>query len=262
MLPLRGSAEVAREGALADGADFVTTVGMKSKFPLFLALCLCATFTAARAEKIVVVAGGGSAEKDAPATECKLHEPFGVEFTPDGEMVIVEMTSGNRVLKVDGKGVLHVIAGTGAKGYSGDGGPAAEATFNGIHNLAIVPSGDLLIADSFNHTLRKIDAKGMVMFSTLKKGMISTLAGNGQKGFAGDGGPAAQAQFSTLIQIALDSAGKQLYIADIGNRRVRRLDLATNVVTTVAGNGKAGVPVDGTRRERSIVGVRAQEPWA
>src|SRR5260221_7691105 len=124
---------------------------MKS-FAFLLALTLPAA-----AAHIELVAGGGAKEKDAPAAECVLHEPFGVEFTPAGEMVIVEMEHGNRVLKVDAKGVLHVIAGTGAKGYSGDGGPATAAAFNGIHNLVITPGGDLLIADSFNHTLRKID---------------------------------------------------------------------------------------------------------
>ena len=227
---------------------------MNSFSHLPLALCLFVSFTSLRAEKIVLVAGGGTAKKDAPAAECRLHEPFGVEFTPAGEMVIVEMEHGNRVLKVDAKGVLRVIAGTGAKGYSGDGGPAAAATFNGIHNLAITPGGDLLIADSFNHTLRKIDAK---------TGVIATLAGNGKKGFAGDGGPAAQAQFSTLIQIALDPAGKHLYCADIGNRRVRRIDLASGIISTVAGNGQGGVPTDGADAVSApLVDPRAVTPDA
>lgn len=208
---------------------------MKSIPSLLLAFSLLAC-APARAEKIVLVAGGGAAEKDAPAAGCRLQEPFGVAFTPAGELVIVEMEHGNRVLKMDAQGVLRVIAGTGAKGYSGDGGPATAATFNGIHNLQITPSGDLLLADSFNNALRKIDAK---------TGVITTLAGNGKKGFAGDGGPMAQAQFSTLIQIALDPAAKQLYCADIGNKRIRRIDLASGTITTVAGNGQAGVPADG-----------------
>ena len=226
---------------------------MKSLPSLVLAFSLFAAGSL-RAEKIVLVAGGGAAEKDAPATECRLKEPFGVEFTAGGEMIIVEMTSGQRVLKVDAKGVLRVIAGTGAKGYSGDGGPATAATVNGIHNLQITPEGDLLIADSFNHTLRKIDAK---------TGVITSVAGNGQKGFAGDGGPAAQAQFSTLIQIALDPAGRQLYCADIGNRRIRKIDLATGVISTVAGNGQGGVPADGADAVNApLVDPRAVTPDA
>src|SRR3954467_6715961 len=122
-----------------------------------LSLLFCCAAPFVYAEKIVLVAGGGAAVKDAPATECALKEPFGVEFTPGGEMVIVEMSKGERVLKVDKAGMLRVIGGTGKKGYSGDGGPATGATFNGIHNLAILPSGDLVLADAFNHTLRKIE---------------------------------------------------------------------------------------------------------
>ena len=216
-----------------------------------LALSLLAA-TALSAEKIVLVAGGGAMEGNAPATECKLHEPFGVAFTPAGEMVIVEMEHGNRVLSVDAHGVLRVIAGTGAKGYSGDGGPAAAAAFNGIHNLQITPPGDLLLADSFNHALRKIDAKS---------GTITTLAGNGKKGFAGDGGPAAAAQFSTLIQIALDASGKQLYCADIGNRRIRRIDIPSRTISTIAGNGQSGAPADGAvATEAPLADPRAVTP--
>lgn len=220
---------------------------------LFL-LLFCSAAGLLRAEKIELVAGGGTAEKDAPAKECALREPFGVEFNAAGEMIIVEMTKGERVLKVGKDGVLRVIAGTGKKGYSGDGGPATAAQVNGIHNLQIAPNGDLLIADSFNHTLRKLDPK---------TGVITTLAGNGKGGFAGDGGPAKDAQFSTLIQIALDPAGKNLFIADIGNKRVRKIDLASGTVTTVAGTGKGGVPADGaTATEAPLVDPRAVTPDA
>ncbi len=184
----------------------------------------------------MLIAGGGAAEKDAPALECRLREPFGVEFSPSGEMLIAEMTGGNRILKIDKSGVLRVIAGTGVKGFTGDGGAATEATFNGIHNFVVLANGDLLIADSFNHAIRKIDAR---------TGIVSKLSGNGVKGFRGDGGPALDAQFDTPIQIALDPARTHLLVADIGNKRVRRIDLASGVITTVAGNGKGGIPTDG-----------------
>jgi len=217
---------------------------------LLLSLLLCAL--PLHAEKIVLVAGGGTAVADAPATECKLNEPFGVEFNPAGELVIVEMECGNRVLKIDASGLLRVIAGTGGKGYSGDGGAALGAQFNGIHNLSITPGGDLLFSDSFNHALRKVDGK---------TGVVTTLSGNGKKGFAGDGGLATAAQYSTLIQIALDAAGKQLYLADIGNRRVRKIDLAAGTVATVAGNGQGGIPPDGAvATEAPLVDPRAVTP--
>jgi len=223
---------------------------LRCLFPLLF----CCAAGLLRAEKIIVVAGGGTAGKDAPAAECALREPFGVEFTSAGEMVIVEMTKGERVLKVDKAGVLRVIGGTGGKGYSGDGGPATAATVNGIHNLVITARGDLLLADSFNHSLRQIDAK---------TGVITTLAGNGQKGFKGDGGPAKDAQFSTLIQIALDPAGKNLFVADIGNKRIRKIDLASGIITTVAGNGQGGVPPDGADAVSApLVDPRAVTPDA
>ena len=208
---------------------------MKS-FPVLTLICWAALTPLRAAPKIVVIAGGGSAEKDAPALECKLREPFGAEFSPTGEMLIAEMTGGNRMLKVDAGGVLRVIAGTGAKGYSGDGGAATAATFNGIHNFAVLANGDLLIADSFNHAIRKID---------MNSGIVTTFAGDGRKGFRGDSAAASAAQFDTPIQIALDPARKSLLVADIGNKRARRIDLASGLITTIAGNGKGGIPPDG-----------------
>jgi DNA-binding beta-propeller fold protein YncE len=137
---------------------------------------------------------------------------------------------------VDGKGVLTVVAGTGEKGDAGDGGPAKKATFNGMHNLAVAPSGDIYLADTWNNRVRKIEAN---------TGVISAFAGTGEKGFGGDGGPAAKAQFGGVYCVALDPKGEQLYVADLDNRRIRAIDLKTNVVRTVAGNGKKGVPSDG-----------------
>jgi hypothetical protein len=227
---------------------------MRTQFLPLVFAAFCIQIAASRAEKIVLVAGGGASEKDAPAEQCALHEPFDVEFTPAGEMVIAEMEHGNRVLKVDAHGILRLVAGTGAKGYLGDGGPAISASFSGIHNMAVLPGGDLLLADSFSNALRRID---------VKTGVIQTMAGNGKKGFGGDGGPAIAAQFSTLIQISLDPAGVRLYVADIGNRRVRRIDFASGVITTVAGNGQAGVPADGAAAVNApLVDPRAVVPDA
>ena len=198
-------------------------------------LCL-ANAVLLRAEKIVLVAGGGEKDADAPAAECRLREPFGVEFAPSGEMVIVEMERGQRVLKVDAQGMLRVLGGTGAKGFAGDGGPVAAAQFNGMHNLAIAPGGDVYLSDTWNDRVRRIDAK---------TGTITTVAGTGRKGAGGDGGPAVEAEFSTIIQIALDPQARHLFVADIGNRRIRRIALASGLVETVAGNGRPGVPPDG-----------------
>ena len=207
-------------------------------------------FADAFAAKLEQVAGGGQAEKDAPALECRLKEPFGTEFLPSGEMLVVEMTSGNRVLKVDRSGILTVIAGTGSKGLSGDGGPALSASFNGIHNLAITPAGDSLLCDSFNNRLRGIE---------IRTGLIRTLAGGGvAAGLASASQPALDARFNTLIQIALDPSGRHLLMADIGNRRICRLDLTAGVIETIAGNGQRGVPEEGSpARQSPLVDPRA-----
>ena len=208
--------------------------------PLLIAMRIILTIlvfiSSAFAAKLDIVAGGGTIAANAPATDCKLREPFAVEFLPDGRMIIAEMVSGNRVLSVDKTGTLTLLAGTGIKGFSGDGGLAVAAQFNGIHNAAIAKNGDIFISDSWNFRIRKISPDGT----------ISTFAGTGGKSFGGDGGLAKDAGFSTLIQIALDPAQKHLFVADIDNKRIRRISLDTQLVSTVAGNGKGGVPIDGT----------------
>ncbi len=201
------------------------------------------------AEKIVVVAGGGTSAGNAPATACQLKTPFGVDFDRAGNFFMVEMAGGERVLKVDAHGQLTVFAGTGEKGFSGDGGPALKAQFNGLHNLAVAPNGDIYLADTWNSRVRKID---------VRTGVISTVVGTGQKGFSGDGGPATQAQFGNIYCASLDSRGERLFLADLDNRRIRAVDLKTGRVTTVAGNGQKGVPLDGAMAvEASLVDPRA-----
>ena len=216
-------------------------------------LALLALLTPVLAGELQIIAGGGKLDANARATECRLREPFAVEFAPDGRMIIAEMVSGNRVLAVDKAGMLTVIAGTGEKGFAGDGGPAGAAQFNGIHNHAITKNGDIYLADSWNYRIRKLTADGQ----------LSTFAGTGKKAFGGDGGFAANADFSTLIQIALDPAGENIFIADIDNRRIRKIALASGVVTTVAGNGQRGIPADGAAATDSpLVDPRAVIPAA
>ena len=205
---------------------------------LLPALSLILTLAAsAFAAKIELVAGGGMRESGALATESVLREPFATEFLPDGTIAIVEMVSGNRLLRVDKSGKMATIGGTGVKGFSGDAGFAKAAQFNGVHNIAVTPEGDIFLSDAWNYRVRKI---------TGRTGAIITFAGTGTKGFSGDGGPAGKAEFGTVIQVTLDPASKNLYVADIDNKRIRRINLATGIVETVAGNGKAGKPEDGS----------------
>ncbi|MGB7345567.1 MAG: hypothetical protein WBD20_15240 [Pirellulaceae bacterium] len=174
--------------------------------------------------------------------------PFGIDFDSKGNMFIVEL-EGGRVHKRTASGELSHVGGDGSKSYRGDGGPLSVATFNGMHNCAIALNDDLYIADSWNHCIRKVDAKRRV---------ISTFAGTGEAGFSGDGGPAKDAQFDFIMCITLNRAGDQLYVADLKNRRIRVIDLATGIVRTVAGNGKKGVPNDGgNATENPLVDPRA-----
>lgn len=170
---------------------------------------------------------------DAPASP--LRSPFGVDFDSHGTMFIVEL-EGGRVHRLEADVAFSTIAGDGSRSYSGDGGPAAGATFNGMHNVAVSGADDIYIADSWNHCVRKIDAQ---------TGIITTFAGTGEKGFGGDGGPADRATFDFVMCITFDPLYERLYIADINNRRIRVIDMATKIVTTVAGNGEKGAPEDG-----------------
>ncbi len=120
---------------------------------------------------------------------------------------------------------------------------------NGPHSLAVAENGDLFIADTWNNRVRKIDARS---------GRITNVAGTGRKGFSGDGGPATQADFGGIYCIALDEAGQTLDLVDLDNRRIRRVDLKTGIVSTIAGNGKKGVPADGDdARSAPLVDPRA-----
>jgi DNA-binding beta-propeller fold protein YncE len=170
-------------------------------------------------------------------------------FLPGGAAVIVEMVSSNRVVKIDRGVNLSVLTPAREKGFDGDGRFFKDAAFNGLHNVASSATGDLFLADTWNNRVRKVDARS---------GRITTLAGTGRKGFSGDGGPAAAAAFSSVIHVALSPDGGQLFVTDIDNRRVRRIDLKGGIVTTVAGNGESGVPNDGARAtEAPLVDPRA-----
>jgi len=162
-----------------------------------------------------------------------LHSPFGVDFDAQGAMFIVEL-EGGRVFERTPEGMIRHIGGDGSKSFRGDGELLDKAAFNGMHNLAITRTGRLLIADTWNHSVREVD---------LKTRTIKTLAGNPASGFAD--GPALEARFKDVMCVTLDPSEKLLHIADLGNRRIRVLDLETNVVRTVAGNGTKGVPEDG-----------------
>ncbi len=126
--------------------------------------------------------------------------------------------------------VITTAVGTGERGYRGDGGPAAQALLNGPFDVGFDAAGNLYFSDTFNHCIRRVDARTAV---------ISTFAGCGEAGYSGDGGPAIQARFNEPYGIAVDRAGN-IYVADRHNHCVRRVDGASGMITTFAGNGSSG----------------------
>ena len=131
--------------------------------------------------------------------------------------------------------VISTAVGTGDKGFAGDGGPAQAALLNGPFDVAFDSAGNLFFSDTFNHRIRRVDAR---------TGAITTVAGNGEAGYAGDGGPAVQASLNEPYGIAIDRAGN-IFVADRLNRRVRRIDAANGTITTLAGTGEPAYSGDG-----------------
>jgi sugar lactone lactonase YvrE len=196
-----------------------------------LIVTLCLPVDAAT---IACVAGCGEGSENT-ALGAKFVEPFAVAFDKQGNWYVCEH-KGERIVRIDNAGNAAVLAGTGQTGYSGDGGKATQATLFDPHGIVITADQQMYVADTRNHTVRKID---------LKTGLISTLAGTGKAGYSGDGGPATKAEFNGTFAIDVDPSGRNLYIADLGNRRVRKIDLKSGIVTTIAGNGEKGVPQAG-----------------
>lgn len=169
--------------------------------------------------RITTVAGTGvpgSTGDGGSATAATLDVPFGVAPLPDGGFLVVERR-GNRVRRVSPAGTIRTVAGTGAAGYSGDGGPAAAAMLNSPHAVVALPDGGFLVADTLNHRVRRVDPAGM----------ITTLVGTGVAGFGGDGGPAGSALLDQPKALALQPDLRGVLVADAENDRVRlvRVDL-------------------------------------
>lgn len=169
------------------------------------------------------------------ATEAILNRPWCIVFDPEGNLLFSDR-SNHRIRKIDAKtGIITTIAGVGEANFFGDGGPADKAFISYPSKLVFGPDGQLYFPDDGNGRIRRID---------LTTNIITTFAGNGGLGFAGDGGPALDASFYLASSISFDAAGNA-YIGDKNNNRVRRIDRATGIVTTVAGTGAAGIAGEG-----------------
>lgn len=181
---------------------------------------------------------GGFSGDGGPATQAELNVPSGVATAQNGTLYIADSLN-HRIRKVDPSGVISTVAGSGETGFfgggfGGDGGAATEALLHSPSDVALGQDGSLFIADQDNHRIRKVDLEGV----------ITTVAGTGEAGFGGDGGQATEAELDEPAGIAADAAGN-LYIADLGNNRVRKVDASSGIITTVAGTGEAGFSGDG-----------------
>ncbi len=220
------------------------------KLCLGCVMAVLLTADASLAAEVTSVAGTG--EKSAGgdgglATHAAVGEPYGVEIGPDGALFICDIAN-HVIRRVDrSTGIISTVVGCGEKGYSGDGGDARQAKLNEPYEVRFDLQGNLIFVEMKNAVVRRVDAR---------TGIISTIAGTGEEGFSGDGGPANQAQLKQPHSIAIDADG-HLYICDIGNHRIRRVDATTGTISTFAGTGGreatpdgavlAGTPLNGPR---------------
>jgi len=180
--------------------------------------------------QLTVLAGNdlqNSIGDGASAVNASLNLPSAVAVDPAGNLLVAQ-GSNSAIRKIDmGTGAITLVAGNESDGYSGDNGPATQGQLRAPEGVAVDANGNIFISDSGNNRIRRVDAN---------TGIITTIAGNGTPGFAGDGGAAAAATISFPTGISVDSLGN-IFFSDTGNRRVRRIDVNTGFISTVAGNG-------------------------
>ena len=185
--------------------------------------------------RVLGTAGEDSvASTDNPSLKFSMGQPFGVTVGPHGKIYVTEI-SHHRVIRMDpATGKVEVVAGNGKPGYTGDGGPATSASLNEPYEVRFDIDGNLYLVEMANHIVRRVRQAD---------GKIETVAGTGTAGFSGDDGPAKKCQLNRPHSIEI--GGDQLYIADIGNHRIRQVDLKSGTITTLAGNGDRRLPKDG-----------------
>lgn len=188
------------------------------------------------AQTLTLVAGGGTGGDGVKATDAKLITPFGCDFDSAGRLYFVEMEKGERLRRIEADGTIITLAGSGKKGNSGDGGPPLEASFNGMHGLAIGHTDTVYLADTWNNRVR-----------TWHAGKLHAFAGTAIKGNDPIGKEAHLAAFGGIFAVAFDPARERLVLTDLDNRRIYEVRPGARVerVTLLAGNGQKGTPKDG-----------------
>lgn len=230
-------------------------------FVIALACVLGAAGPAAAVEVLIGSRQGRTGKQPSAAI---VNEPFAIDFDGDGRLFGVEFTRGNRVFRSVRPvvaaapsplavefvaGVFHQSSSKTPPLAAGPAVAATDARLNGMHDLAIAAADAIYLADTFNHQIKRLDPQA---------GTVTTVAGTGVAGFSGDGGPATNAQFDQPYCGSLSPDGSRLLIADIKNHRLRAIDLKAGTVTTLAGNGMKGSPIDGAKAvESPLAGPRA-----
>jgi hypothetical protein len=201
---------------------------MKNKIALYLAISIISLRVTA--QNISTVAGTGTtgySGDGAAATAAQLNGPMSIAVDAGGNIYFADRNN-FVVRKINTSGMITTIAGNHANAWSGDNGPATDAAISDITGVATDAAGNVYIADKSNNRIRKVDAAGI----------ITTIAGTGTAGFAGDNAPATDALLNTPRGVATDAAGN-VYIGDVGNQRIRKIS-TMGIITTVAGTGTAG----------------------
>lgn len=214
-----------------------------------LALLLAAAFLGLN-ENAAGTGEPGDSGDGGPAVKARLNQPFDAAFDASGNLYVSD-TGNHRIRRIDAKtGTIATSAGSGKKGFGGDGGPATAALLDEPYGIALDDRGNLYFADRLNRRVRRIDAATET---------IATIAGDGSKTTSGDGGPATKAGLVEPNGVALDGKGR-LYIADVAGHRVRVVDLASGTIATFAGDGRGRHSGDGgPASQASIHGARAVE---
>lgn len=171
-----------------------------------------------------------------PASRAQVNNPYGIVIGADGALYVCD-TDNHVVRTVSRDGTIATVVGNGTRGYSGDGHKATEASLNEPYELRFDSQGNLFVVERMNHVVRLVEAR---------TGLIRTVAGNGKPGFSGDGGPAVAASLHEPHSIQLDGKGN-LYICDIRNHRIRRVNLKSGIITTFAGTGERAPTPDGAK---------------
>lgn len=204
-------------------------------FWVFLMIVVCMR-SFAQTGYITTIAGNGVTQYIGdgwPATNYSLAMPSGICIDKDGNVFNTDFIS-QRVRRTNSYDSIFTYAGIGSMGYSGNNGPATMAALHNPYGIALDTSGNLYISEQYNDVIRKIDKV---------TGIITTICGSGSGGFSGDNGPATAAHLESPSGICIDRAGN-IYIADKGNSRIRKVDINTGIITTVAGSAISGYSGD------------------